>query len=371
MISQPSCAGLSRASTSFFASQGVDGRYKSGHDDGELLRCRQGLNRREFITLLGGAAAAWPLAARAQAERVRRVAALSGNAADDPLTSERRAAFQKRLEQLGWKIGGNLQIDYRYPGVSGERLRADAAELIRLQPDVIFAEGTPALAAAQEATRSIPIVFRGVSDPVQQGFVTSFAHPGGNITGFTNYEFSIAGKWIELLKQFSPELTHIGFLFNPEAAPYSKFYFASMEAAAPSFSLAVAALAVKTDADIEPALSRIARQPNGGLIIATDVFLTPRRKEVVALAARYRLPAVYAQREWIEAGGLMRYGDINIEQYRGAAVYVDRILKGANPGDLPIQLPTKFELVLNLSAARGLGREFPLSLLVRADEVVE
>jgi putative ABC transport system substrate-binding protein len=333
------------------------------------------VRRRDFIGLLGGAAAGplllWPLAARGQAGRVRRVAVLSAIAADDPQSSERRAAFQKRLEQLGWKIGVNLQIDYRYPGFNAERLRADATELMRLAPDVIFAQATPALAAAQEATRTIPIVFTGVSDPVQQGFVTSLAHPDGNITGFTNYEFSIGGKWIELLKQFSPELTHIGFLFNPDASPYSKFYFAAMEEAAPLFGVAMVALSVKSDAEIEPALSSIARQSNGGLILATDVFLQPRRKEVAALAARYRLPAIYSQREFVDAGGLMRYGDINIEQYRGAAVYVDRILKGANPGDLPIQLPTKFELVLNLSAAKELGREFPLSLLVRADEVVE
>jgi putative ABC transport system substrate-binding protein len=327
------------------------------------------------MRFIGGAAAVpsllSALPARAQGERVRRVAALMGSAADDPLSSERRAAFQKRLEQLGWKVGRNLQIDYRYPGSNAERLRSDAAELIRLEPDVIFSQSTPALAAAQEATRSVPIVFTGVSDPVQQGFVTSLAHPGGNITGFSNYEFSIAGKWIELLKQFSPELTHVALLFNPDAAPYSNFYFDAMEAAAPLFGVTVAALSVKTDAEIEPALSSIVRQPNGGLMIATDLFLQARRKEVVAFAARYRLPAIYSQREWIEAGGLMRYGDINIEQYKGAAVYIDRILKGAKPGDLPIQLPTKFELVLNLSAAKELGREFPLSLLVRADEVVE
>jgi putative ABC transport system substrate-binding protein len=327
------------------------------------------MNRRDFITLLGGTAAAWPLAARAQ--QMRRVAALMGSAADDPLAPERTAAIQKRLEQLGWKIGGNLQIDYRYPGSNAERLRTEAAELIKLQPDVIFADSTPARAAAQEATRTIPIVFAGVSDPIEQGFVTSFAHPGGNITGFTNYEFSIAGKWIELLQQFSPELTHVGFLFSPEAASYSKFYFAPMEGAAPLLGVTVSALPVKSDAEIEPALASIARQPNGGFVIAPDGFLLPHRKEVVALAARHRLPAVYPYREWIEAGGLMCYALIFLERYRGAAAYVDRILKGAKPGDLPIQLPTKFELVLNLTAAKELGREFPLSLLVRADELLE
>ena len=326
------------------------------------------MRRRDFITLLGGAAA-WPLAARAQ--QVRRVAALMGSAADDSLAPERRAAFQKRLEQLGWKIGGNLQIDYRYPGANAERLRNEAAELIKLQPDVIFADSTPALAAAQEATQTIPIVFAGVSDPIEQGFVASFAHPGGNITGFTNYEFSIAGKWIELLKQFSPELTHVGFLFSPEAAPQSTFYFAAMEGAAPLFGVTVSAFPVKSEGEIEPALASIARQPNGGLVIAPDGFLLPRRKEVVALAARHRLPAVYPYREWVEAGGLMCYALIFLERYRGAAAYVDRILKGAKPGDLPIQLPTKFELVLNLTAAKELGREFPLSLLVRADELIE
>jgi putative ABC transport system substrate-binding protein len=328
------------------------------------------MRRRDFIMLLGGAAAVWPITAIGQGNPARRVAALMGSAADDPLSSERRAAFQKRLEQLGWKVGGNLQIDYRYPGVNIERLRSDAAELVKLAPDVIFAQSTQALAAAQAATRSIPIVFAGVSDPVQQGFVASLAHPGGNFTGFANYEFSIAGKWLELLKQFVPELTHVGFLFGPGAGP-SKFFVASLEVAAPSLGVTVATLAVKNDADIEPALAGIARQASGGLIVGIDTFIQARRKEVVAFAARYRLPVVCPQRDWIEAGGLMSYGNITLDQYRGAAIYVDRILKGANPGDLPIQLPTKFELVLNLSAAKELGREFPLSLLVRADEVIE
>jgi putative tryptophan/tyrosine transport system substrate-binding protein len=328
------------------------------------------MRRRDFFTLLGSAAAAWPLAARAQADRVRRVAALMG-AADDSTSSAWRTAFEGRLQQLGWRIGTSLEINYRWAGGHIEKLRANAVELLRLQPDVIFAQSTPALAVARQATRTIPIVFTGVSDPVQQGFVASLAHPGGNITGFTNYEFSIAGKWIDVLKQFSPELAHVGFLFNPDAAPYSKFYVASMEALAPSFGVTVAALTVGKDADIEPAIAGLSRQPNSGLIIGTDIFLQARRKKVVELAARYRVPAVYSQREYVDAGGLMRYGDIKTEQYRGAAVYVDRILKGATPGDLPLQLPTKFELVLNLGAARDLGREFPLSLQVRADEVIE
>jgi len=292
-------------------------------------------------------------------------------AEDDPLSLARRAAFQHRLEQLGWRVGSNLQIDYRWAGPDIERLRAAAAELLKLAPDVILAQSTPSLAVAQLATHSTPIVFTGVSDPVQQGFVPNLMHPGGNITGFTNYEFSVGGKWVDLLKEFSPALAHVAFIFKPDTAPYSKFFGSSMEAAAPSLGVDVASMPINDEAGIESAISGISHRPNGGLIVATDVFLLVHRKQVVELAARYRLPAIYAQREFVEAGGLMRYGDINIEQYRGAAVYVDRILKGTNPGDLPIQLPTKFELLLNLTAARQLEREFPVNLMLRADEVIE
>jgi putative ABC transport system substrate-binding protein len=293
------------------------------------------------------------------------------SAENDSISLARRAAFQQRLQQLGWRVGSNLQIDYRWSGPDIERLRAGAAELLKLSPEVILAHSTPGLAAAQPATHSTPIVFTGVSDPVQQGFVTSMTHPGGNITGFTNYEFSIGGKWVGLLKEFSPALAHAAFIFNPDTAPYSKFFGSSMEAAAPSLGVDVASVPINDEAGIESAISSISHRPNGGLIVATDVFLAQHRKQVVELAARYRLPAIYAQREFVDAGGLMRYGDINIEQYRGAAVYVDRILKGTNPGDLPIQMPTKFELVLNLTAARQLEREFPMNLMLRADEVIE
>jgi putative ABC transport system substrate-binding protein len=330
------------------------------------------MKRRQFITLLGGAAA-WPLTARAQqAGRTRRIGALMAFAEDDPLSLARRAAFQQRLEQLGWRVGSNLQIDYRWPGPDIERIRAATTELLTLAPDVILANATPSLAAAQLATHSIPIVFTGVSDPVQQGFVTNLTRPGGNITGFTNYEFSIGGKWLGLLKEFSPDLAHVAFLFKPDTAPYSKYFGSAMEAAAPSLGVDVASVPINDEAGIESAISSISHRPNGGLIVATDIFLQLHRKQVVELAARYRLPAIYAQREFVEAGGLMRYGELNnIDQFRGAAVYVDRILKGTNPGDLPIQLPTKFELLLNLTAARQLEREFPMNLMLRADEVIE
>ena len=330
------------------------------------------MRRRDFITLLGGAAAGWPLAARAQQTGgMRRIGILMAGAEDDPAMVARLAAFRQRLELLGWKVGNNLQIDYRWPGANVDRLQAAAAELIQLAPDVILAQSTPALVAAQRTTRIIPIVFTGVSDPVQQGFVPSLSRPGGNITGFTNYEFSIGGKWVGLLKEFSPALAHVGFMFRPATAPYSKFFVGPMEEAAMPLGVEVAALPINDDAGIEAVISSLAQRPNGGLIIATDVFIQPRRKRVVALAARYRIPAIYGQREYVEAGGLIGYGLITIEQMRGAAVYVDRVLTGTDPGDLPIQLPSKFELLLNLTAARALQREFPMNLMLRADEVIE
>jgi putative ABC transport system substrate-binding protein len=330
------------------------------------------LKRREFITLLGGAAAAWPLAARAQqGERMRRVGVLMANAEADSAVVPRLLAFRQRLELLGWKVGSNLLIDYRWPGPDVGQLHSAAAELVKLAPDVIVTQSTPALVAAQRVTRSIPIVFVGVSDPVQQGFVTTLSHPGGNITGFTNYEFSIGGKWVGLLKEFSPALEHVGFMFKPDTAPYSKFFIKPMEEAASPLGVRVAAMPINDEAGIEDAISGIAQRPNGGLIIATDVFIQPRRKQVVELAARHRVPAIYSQREYVDAGGLIGYGLVTIEQYRGAALYVDRILKGANPGDLPIQLPTKFELLLNLTAARAIQHEFPMNLMLRADEVIE
>jgi putative ABC transport system substrate-binding protein len=328
------------------------------------------MRRRQFINLLGGAAA-WPLAARAQhASQMRRVGVLMAAAEDDPALVARIVAFRQRLELLGWKVGTNLQIDFRWPGADVSRLQAAAGELTKLKPDVIVATSTPALAAAQRAALGVSIVFVGVSDPVQQGFVTTLSHPGGNITGFTNYEFSIGGKWVGLLKEFSPALDHIGFMFKPDTAPYSKFFVGPMEEAASPLGVRVTALPINDEAGIEAAVSSIAQRPNGGLIIATDVFILPRRKRVTELAARHRVPAIYSLREYVDAGGLMAYGLIPVEQYRAAAVYVDRILKGTNPGDLPIQLPAKFELLLNIAAARVIEHEFPINLMLRADEVI-
>jgi putative ABC transport system substrate-binding protein len=331
------------------------------------------MKRRDFITLLGGTAA-WPLAARAQSnDRVRRIGVLTNDAAPSQAFATRSylAALEQVLRALGWKIGQNLQIEYRWGNFDPERITAEAGELVALAPDLILAITTASLTAALKATQTIPIVFVSVSDPVVQGFVTNLAHPGGNTTGFVTYEFSIAGKWADLLKQIKPALAHVGLMFNPTTSPQSKFFLNAIESAAPALGVDVTPLSVQTTADIEPAIAGFASRPNGGLVIGTDGFLTSNRATVVELAARYHLPAVYAQRDYAQAGGLMSYIADNPESYRGAAVYIDRILKGAKPGDLPVQLPSKFTLVINYRAAQALGLELPMGLMLSADEVIE
>jgi putative ABC transport system substrate-binding protein len=329
------------------------------------------MKRRQFITLLGGAAA-WPIAARAQqVGRVRRIGVLMNAHEADPVQQPYVTAFEQVLRGLGWRRGQNLEIDYRWTEDDPGRTRAQAAELVASGPEVIVASTTGALTAAQAATRTIPIVFANVSDPVAQGFASSLAHPGGNITGFSAFEFSIGGKWLGLLKEVSPALARAGLMFNPASSPQSRFFLASVEAAAPSFGVRAIALPVQASTDIEPAIATLAGEPNGGLIIGTDNFLNFNREQVAALAIRHHLPTIFASSDFVTAGGLMSYGFDAFENYRGAAFYVDRILKGEKPGDLPIQLATKFTLKINLKTVQALGLDLPMGLMLRVDEVIE
>jgi putative ABC transport system substrate-binding protein len=329
------------------------------------------VRRRQFITLLGGAAAVWPLAARGQPrERMRRIGALMSLAEDDPEDHQRRAAFQQALRQLGWTEGGNLSIEYRWYSGDLARARALAKELVELEPDLIVAGATPALTALALQIRAIPIVFVGVSDPVGQGFVTSLARPGGNATGLTFFEFSVVGKMLEVLKQIAPGIVRVALAFNPDNLSNPPFLRA-IEAAAPSLAMELTKVPVRNAAEIEPALAAIARHSGSGLMCLPDPFTVAHRDLIVGLAARYRLPAIYIQRSFVSAGGLMSYGVDVTDLFRRAAPYVDRILKGAKPADLPVQQPTKFELAINLKAAKALGLEVPSSLLALADEVIE
>jgi putative ABC transport system substrate-binding protein len=330
------------------------------------------MNRREFITLVGGAAAAWPLAARAQqAEQLRRIGVLMAAAADDPEFQARMAAFLQGLAQLGWTIGRNVRIDTRWATTNADHLRRDAAELVALAPDVLVAAtGTATVAPLLQATRSVPIVFVPVIDPVGAGFVASLARPGGNATGFTMFEYGLSGKWLELLKQIVPGMTRAAVLRDPAIAS-GIGQFAAVQAVAPSLGVELSPVDVRDAPEIERAVTAFARSSNGGLIVPGSAPATRHRDLIIALAARHRLPAVYASRYFVTDGGLISYGPDLIDQYRRAAGYVDRILKGEKPADLPVQAPTKYELVINLKTAKALGLEVPDKLLATADEVIE
>jgi putative ABC transport system substrate-binding protein len=329
------------------------------------------VRRREFIALLSGAAV-WPLAAHAQQpERMRRIGMLMAGAESDRQWQGNVAVFREALEKTGWKVGRNLQIDYRWRMNDVEATRAATADLLRLAPDVVLANGIPALLAAQQATRAVPIVFTVVSEPVAQGFVRSLAHPGGNTTGFTAMEPSIGGKWLQLLKEIAPRVTRVALVFNPEASRFGLLSSPSAEAAARKFGVVLAVTQIHDRAEIEPVMTKLASEPGGGLIFPTDSFINTHRRLVVELAARYRLPAVYSLRHYADDGGLVSYGMDTDEQYRQAAGYIDRILRDENPGDLPVQQPTKFELVINLKTAEALGLEISPTLIARADEVIE
>jgi putative ABC transport system substrate-binding protein len=331
------------------------------------------MRRREFITLLGGAAVAWPRAARAQQpDRVRRIGMLTGYAESDRQAQAFVAAFREGLLKLGWAEGRNIRIDtgWATPGDAESRQRF-AKELVALLPDLILAYNTPTTAAVLQQTRTIPIIFVNVSDPIGSGFVASFPRPGGNVTGFTNIEVSQAGKWLELLKEIAPRVNRAAFLFNPVTAPYAEHYLDSFKAAAASFAVEAIAAPVRDASELESVVAALARAPNGSLIVMTDSFMTAHRVEITALAARYRLPAVYPYRFFAELGGLLSYGNDLTDNWRRAASYADRILKGEKPSELPVQAPVKFELVINLKTAKALGLDVPLHLQQRADELIE
>jgi len=327
-------------------------------------------SRRKFIALIGGAAA-WPLAARAQqGEPMRRIGALMSTAADDPEGQTRIAAFQQGLQQFGWTIGRNVRIDSRWPVGDSERTRRYAAELVALAPDVILATGSAAAAPLLQATRTVPVVFVIVPDPVGAGFVNSLARPGGNATGFIQFEYGISGKWLELLKQIAPGVTRAAILRDP-AISAGIGQFGAIQAVAPSLGVEASPINVRAADEIERAVADFARAPNGGLIITGSALAIFHRHLIIALAAKHRLPAVYFQRTLVADGGLISYGADVLDQYRRAASYVARILKGEKPADLPVQTPTKYELVINLKTAKALSLEIPSSVLARADEVIE
>jgi putative ABC transport system substrate-binding protein len=330
------------------------------------------VRRREFITLIGGAATAWPLAARAQqAGAVRRVGVLMNFAANQPEGQAELATFMQALRQLGWNEGQNLRVDVRWNAGDVELAKIYAAQLIGLMPDVIVAASTINLAMFQQATNSVPIVFVAVTDPVEQGIVPSLTHPGGNITGFSNLESSIGGKWLNLLKQVSPDLMRVAVVFNPDEAPQSRYYIQAIESAGLALGVRAVALPVRTRPEIEPAVENFAHEPNGGLILLPGAFTRLYLSPIAALAAQRGLPSIHPRREFAAGGGLMSYGPNTIDELRGAAGYVDRILKGAKPADLPVQLSAKFHLTINLKTAKTLGLTIPLPLFGLAEEVIE
>ena len=331
------------------------------------------MRRRDFITLLGGAAAAWPLAARAQQpDVVRRIGVLMWSAESDQEGQARVAAFRGELQKLGWAEGRNIRIDYRWATPDdAESIRRFAKELVALQPDLILSNNTPTTALLLQQTRTIPIIFALGADPVGSGFVASLPRPAGNVTGFAVMEPTMAGKWLELLKEIAPHVARVAFLFNPATATYANDFLKHFKAAAASFGVEAIVAPVRDKSELESVVAAQAREPNGGLIVMPDSSLLAHRAEITSLAARYRLPAVYPFRFFTELGGLLSYGNDLLDNFRRAAVYVDRILRGAKPSELPVQAPVKFELVINLKTAKALGLDVPLHLQQRADEVIE
>jgi putative ABC transport system substrate-binding protein len=330
------------------------------------------MRRRTFIEGIGGLAVAWPLMARAQqAGRVRRVGMLIPFPDQrDPLVRDYLSAFRQRLHELGWVEGFNIRLDYHFTDQDAERMRAGAVELIALGPDLIVVWANPAAAIVQKATRTIPIVFVVVSDPVGGGFVTNLAHPGGNITGFQNFETAIGGKWLQVLNEIAPNVRRVAFVHSPEIAAHLAF-MRTAEAVSAPMGITVTPVGIRNAAEIEPALRAFGKEPNGGMIVAPSPFNTHNQELIFALAAELRLPAVYPFRYFPENGGLASYGFDTVEQHRGAASYVDRILKGEKPGDLPVQAPSNYQLVINLKTAKALGLNVSPQLQQRADEVID
>jgi putative tryptophan/tyrosine transport system substrate-binding protein len=329
------------------------------------------MRRREFITLLGGAVVAWPRAARAAGDRMRRVVVLESRTADDPEGQARLAIFAQSLRELGWTEGRNVRIDYRWAQASADRYRTYAAELVALAPDVIVASASWAVAALLQTTRTVPIVFVNVIDPVGAGFVASLARPGGNATGFTLFEYSLSGKWLELVKEIAPNLTRIAILRDPSTAAGIGQFAVIQAMTPPSFGVELSPIDERNGGDIERDIAAFARAPNGGLIVTASQGAVAYRELIIMLAARHGLPAVYPFRYFVTGGGLISYGPDTTEQFRRAAGYVDRILNGEKAADLPVQAPTKYELAINLKTAKAFGLAVPPLLLARADQVIE
>jgi putative ABC transport system substrate-binding protein len=327
------------------------------------------MSRRELITLLGGAAAAWPLAARAAGERRIGVLAPGSNSDLDQLS--RLKVFQDALRELGWTDGRNIQIDIRFAAGNAERFRTYAAELVALKPGVLLADATPSTGALQRETRTVPIVFARVTDPVGQGFVANMAQPGSNITGFTNYEPAMGGKWVELLKEAVPSIRRVALIYNPQTAPYTPTFLPAFETAARAHAVTLVNAPVQDASELESAIAGQGSEPGGGLILQTDSFLVAHRDLIVVSAARHRLPTISPAKIFTASGCLISYAVDASSMYRGAAIYVDRIFKGAKPSDLPVQGPTKFELVINLKTAKALGLTIAESFLLRANELIE
>ena len=331
-----------------------------------------GIGRREFITLIGGAAASWPRAVRAQQPTgMRRVGWMDFVPETDPATPPRVTAFREGMEKQGWVLGRNLAIDYRWSIFDMETARVVAEELLRLAPDVMFCAGSPATLALQRATRTVPVVFITVSEPLAQGIVASLSHPGGNLTGFSYLEPRVGEKWLQLLKHIAPRVNRVALMFNPSSSPYSQLFYQSIETAAPNLAVQASAALVHDPSEIEPVIAMLGREPRGGLIVSADAFNLANRKLIVDLAARHRVPAIYGFPALASEGGLLYYNVEFIDQYRFAAVYVGRILRGEKAGDLPVQQPTRFELRINMQTAKSLGLDVPPTLLAIADEVIE
>jgi putative ABC transport system substrate-binding protein len=329
------------------------------------------MRRRDFITLIGGAAASWPLAGRAQQLDRRRIGILMGWAEIDSEAQSWLAAFREELQKLGWTEGRNIEMEIRWAAGDVESMKRFAKELVALQPDLIVTGSTPATAAMLQQTRTIPVIFVLVGDPVGSGFVTSLARPGGNATGFTPIEESLGGKWVEVLRDIAPRVSRVALVFNPPTATFVKGYLNTFSAAAASLGVETIVAPVNVMPELESLFTTEAREPNSGFVVIPDAFTITHRAEIISLAARWRIPAIYWSRSFTEIGGLISYGPYLPDEYRRAAPYVDRILKGAKPSELPVQAPTKFELVINLKTAKALGLAVPLFLQQNADDVIE
>jgi putative tryptophan/tyrosine transport system substrate-binding protein len=330
------------------------------------------MRRREFISLLGGALAAWPLVALAQqSERIRHIGVLMAFSEDDPEAQSWAGGFRQELGKLGWTEGHNIQIDTRWATADVESLERFAKQLVALQPDLILTGSTPATAAMRQQTNTIPIVFAMVGDPVGSGFVASLSRPGSNLTGFTPIENSLGGKWVELLKEIAPRVARVAMVFDPAMAPFASYYLNPFKAAAASLAIEAIVAPVDDMAALERVVATSAREPNSGLVVMPDAFTIGHHADITSLVARYRLPAVYPFRIFAEVGGLVSYGSSALDEFRRAASYADRILKGAKPSELPVQTPINFDLVINLKTAKALGLDVPSSIRLRADEVIE